>query len=394
MLMQLEPQARVLRDGIVVRRCKIKRINNDVITESELWFELDHSVPLPDDQDCDAYLLAMIMEAMREGRRLQIKGSVSRHLLGNLVEYQAAWRKWKPAIYSCIDITVDEIRDTAEKSPGAICAFSGGVDASFSVWRHSQSKNGYRSQKIKLCSMVHGFDIPLADGVAFENAKQTAAETLIDININLIPIKTNYRLISHANWEDSFTAALVAALSNFKKVAGTCIVGSSEPYDSLVIPWGSSPITDHLLSSGDFTVMHDGACHSRTEKVKAISEWEVGTSNLRVCWQGDLKDRNCGQCEKCLRTKLNFLAVGSRIPTCFPQGNILEDLNRVTLANAAVRAEWRQIYEYAINNNLRAPWINKVKKILNKKSINLVDAVLPEGSSRRKIIKKLTKIIR
>ncbi len=164
--------------------------------------------------------------------------------------------------------------------------------------------------------------------------------------------------------------------------------GSSEPYDSLVIPWGSSPITDHLLSSSEFVVMHDGASHSRTEKVKEICEWRVGVENLRVCWQGDLKDRNCGICEKCVRTKLNFLAVGHPIPTCFPDSDILYDLDKVKLTNKAVVTEWRQIYHYTMKNNEKAPWLRKIKKVIIMGTIySVVDRAFPKESKRREKVK-------
>jgi len=390
MLIQLVPLEHEITNNSFVRRCKIKRTNSDGLEdEIDFWFKIDKSVSLPQDDDCDAYLLAIVMDAMKENKNIEVKGGVSKQLLSNIVEYQAAWNKWLPNIYSQIDITCDYIRDDIKKVPGAICAFSGGVDSTFSVWRHSQLKCSHRSQKINLSSIVHGFDIPLNDKTAFNNARSRSQKALSDVGINLMPIETNYRRISRVNWEHSFSCALVATLSNFKNVAGTCIVGSSEPYDSLVIPWGSSPITDHLLSSGEFVVIHDGASHSRTEKVKEISTWKAGAENLRVCWQGDLKDRNCGVCEKCVRTKLNFLAVKAPIPTCFPKSNIINDLNGVALNNDVVRAEWRQLYEIAGKNRIEEPWVQKLPAIINRKTI--IERVLPKGSTRREIIKNLTR---
>lgn len=394
MIMQLEPLQHEVSGEHVVRRCNIKRFNdNGSWNETVLWFEFDKSVPVPPENDCDAYVLSVLMDAMKENRSIKVNGSVSKELLSNLIEFQAAWHKWREGVYSLIDITVDLIREVDKRTSGAICAFSGGVDATFSVWMHSQLKRSYRSQIINLCSMVHGFDIPLSSQSDFENAKNNAQNTLNDVDIKLIPISTNFREISNVSWDDSHSLALVAALSNFKNLAGTCIVGSSKPYDSLVIPYGSTPITDHLLSSGDFFVMHDGASHSRTEKVKEISEWVMGIKHLRVCWQAGFNDRNCGVCEKCVRTKLNFLATGSAIPPCFSDSNILNDMQKVKLGSDAVRVEWIQIYDYAVKNKKEGPWIQKVKKIINKKPFPWIDFLFPQGSPRRKIAKKWTEKI-
>ncbi|MGS0695186.1 hypothetical protein [Shewanella sp. 0m-4] len=365
----LVPLAHEIVDEYCERRCKIIRTEQDGSTnETLLWFQFDKNITPPHDEDCNSYLLATIMDAMKERRSIEVRGSVSKELLSNLVEYQAAWSKWLPETYQSINITCQQVREQQAKVDGAICAFSGGVDATFSVWMHSQKRNSYRSQDIKLCSLVHGFDIPIEDETAFSNARNTIHETLSNIDLTLFPIKTNFRKISRVNWEHSHACALISALGNFKNSAGTCIIGSSEPYSSLVIPWGSSPITDHLLSSDDFSVIHDGASHSRTEKVKDISDWQTGLKNLRVCWQGDLKDRNCGKCEKCVRTKLNFLATNTPIPSCFPKSDIVKDLQKIKLKNMLALSEWQGILTYAKNHDIQEHWVNQVANIINKKT--------------------------
>ncbi|PHS71466.1 MAG: hypothetical protein COB23_00350 [Methylophaga sp.] len=389
-LLILEPEKLERSDGNIIRRCTVKREDDNAQVDLQtLWFQFPETIKLPEDSDCDSYLLALLMDAMYENRKIIVKGSVSQILLSNLVEYQSAWHKWLPDVYHIVDIGVESIRDNDGPVPGAICAFSGGVDATFSVWRHSQKRNSYRSQTINLCAFVHGFDIPLSDEMAFESANNIAIETLRDIDISLIPVKTNYREISNVNWEHSHGCALVATLSHFKHVAGTCIVGSSDPYDKLDVAWGSSPITDHLLGSDGFRVMHDGSSHYRVEKVKEILDWKVGAHNLRVCWQGELKDRNCGKCEKCLRTQCNFLANGSAIPSCFPKkGSKNINLEHLSIYKEGLRLEWIQNLNFALKNKIQQPWVSQLTIIhANKK--RLVDIVFPQGSFRRKVIRKV-----
>lgn len=372
MLVQLVPVKHEITDVSCIRRCKIKRINDGKLEEeTELWFELDKTVSVPEYDDCDAYLLAMLMDAMVENRRIEICGKVSKQLLSNLVEFQAAWNKCLPQQYFQVDITAEHIIDDSPSRPknGAVCAFSGGVDATFSVWRHSQLKVSHRSQNINLCVLVHGFDIPLDNETDFISAKERSQKTLDDVGIELKSIKTNFREISKVDWLESFCCALVATLSNFKNDAGTCIIGSCEPYDHLVFPLGSSPITDYLLSSNEFSVMHDGASHNRTDKVKVISEWQAGLEHLRVCWKGDLKDRNCGVCEKCVRTQLNFLAVNAPIPSSFPESNIIDNLKQVKINNDAVMAEWRQLHVFVKAQGIDAPWVNELAHLLREKNV-------------------------
>lgn len=390
----LEPLAIESQGSDYVRRCSINRLDGDTqVGKKELWFQFSKSIAPPEDKDCDSYLLAVIMDAMQEGRDIIVKGSVSNELLSNLVEYQAAWNKWLPDIYSIVDMSVESARENERPLSGAICAFSGGVDSMFSVWRHSQGKNSYRSQNIKLCTLVHGFDIPLQDTAAFSNVTQRAITTLDDVGIKVVPIKTNYRDITCAKWEYAHATALVATLANFKSVAGTCVVGSSYPYNYLTIPWGSTPVLDHLLSSDEFIVFHDGASHTRTEKINEISEWKVGIENLRVCWQGDLNDKNCGKCEKCVRTKLNFLASGNPIPSCFDKDAATGiDFKSIVLKSDGIRRDWKQIIDHANRNGVKEAWVEEAKKVIKRKP--MIDLIFPKGSSRRLVVKNITKKLR
>ena len=378
-LLTIEPLENERQGEDILRSCKILRTDEKGRAEKEerLWFQFPSVEKYPDSDDCDSYLLAMFMEGMEEERKIVVKGSASGELLSNLVELQSIWNKCVPERYGLVDIEVDHIRESGVRVPGAVCAFSGGVDGSFTVWRHSQSKYSYRSQKINFCSLVHGFDISLADADAFENALKRAEDTLEDIDLTILPIRTNYREITK-KWTHKFSAALTAALSNFKYLSGTCLIGSGKSYDELVIPYGSSPITDHLLSSGDFGVIHDGSSHNRVEKVAQIAEWKKGVSNLRVCFQAAQNGENCGKCEKCVRTKLNFLACNQPVPDCFSELESVEDqlrgaaikkaLKKAAKKNDYVHTEWQQILDYADRHKVKASWQAQVRNLLGKKS--------------------------
>jgi hypothetical protein len=127
-------------------------------------------------------------------------------------------------------------------------------------------------------------------------------------------VKTNWRQVVSEDWEQDFGAGLAACLSLFASVASIGLMGSDEDYAHFVLPWGSNPITNHLLSSGSFRLVTEGGGLTRTQKVAAISKVPAVAERLRVCWQGPQTGHNCGVCEKCMRTKLNFLAVGGEIP--------------------------------------------------------------------------------
>ena len=182
----IEPIALVNENGQVTRSCHIVRFDNgSEIDRKILWFQFPEAIGSPDAEDCDSYLLCILMDALAEARAIQVKGSVSLSLLSNLTEFQRVWQMLRPDLYSIVDITVDKIRKEIAEVDGAVCAFSGGVDSTFTAWQHSQKKNSYRTQTINFCSIVHGFDIPLEDTEAFSEAFSRSESVLDDIIISL-----------------------------------------------------------------------------------------------------------------------------------------------------------------------------------------------------------------
>ena len=65
--------------------------------------------------------------------------------------------------------------------------------------------------------------------------------------------------------------------------------------------------------------MHDGAGSTRAQKIALVAQHPIARQTVKVCWQGSNPARNCGQCEKCVRTLLCFSAVGIDEPASFDQ---------------------------------------------------------------------------
>ena len=109
----------------------------------------------------------------------------------------------------------------------------------------------------------------------------------------------------------------------------------------------------------------DGAVCNRTEKVAWLSQHaEECTDNLRVCWQGPELDRNCGFCEKCIRTKLNFWASGNAIPAAFPGTLTPETVASIKIDSLTKRRELESLYFYAQDLH---PKNHPILKILKRK---------------------------
>ncbi|MBP2281080.1 hypothetical protein H4W00_001893 [Psychrobacter sp. PL19] len=376
---ELYPQSLDVNSEGQRRACLIKEnAATGESTEKELWFIYPTDLPMPEDDNCDAYLIAVLHSAMIMGTDIRVYGSVSRELLSNLTEFQYVWEKWYPELYSLVEIKVEHIRENEIPVNGAVSAFSGGADAQFTSYRHAKGKAGYRTQSLRAGVFVHGFDIPLDDIEGFFGAAKKAAESLDDLDLALLIVKTNIRNIFPINWEHHCGAALVSVLCGLNSYAGIGLIGSSDTYERLP-PWGSHPMTDPLLSSGSFRIIHDGSGFNRTDKLKVIAEWSLGIQNLRVCWEGDQSDRNCGSCEKCVRTRMNFLAAGSVNPSCF-NTPLCKGHLRAIIPSQGVRVEWVKISKEIIKTGNGVEWLPEVKKLLNRKTKSKLGFLFPFGT--------------
>jgi len=287
---------------------------------TRLWYgvPIEHSPLLT--RCADPFVVATIFRAMRESSDLIVHGEVSPSLLRNLEEFQQAWACWRPEQYTRIEVVADVEREQPRtgNSDEAIAAFSGGVDSAFTVFRHRTERCGRLRRHVRAGVAAHWSKEPTCRSNAEGGATRKLATMLASLGMTLIPVTTNFREIENA-WRDVHGAAIASCLMLLQGGYGAGLIASTEPYNSLVLPYGSNPVTDRFMSSDAFEIVHDGAAFTRSDKIRELANWPEALRYLQVCWEGGQKDRNCGRCEKCIRTILNFRAVGLGLPECFAE---------------------------------------------------------------------------
>ena len=325
----------------------------------DVYFDfIGESLPKP--VVLDGFVNAVIFHAMGSGQDIFVDGPMSRTSLLNLTAFQEAWSCWKPDVYRPVKIKPSSIVDDVPRGQAqTIAAFSGGADSIFSVLRHAGDQYAISS-----AMLVHGFDVP-TDRADDLNLLIDRLRPLLD-SLNLRPriVRTNLAELRLQRWEDSFLAQLSCCLHNYSHEFRYGLTGSGEPYNALVLPWGQNPCTDYLLSGDGFSIVHDGAAFSRTEKIEVIAQDPIATKAVKVCWFAADRSKNCGICEKCVLTRLNFKAVGIDNPSCF-DGEITQDQIRLaTLWNETYRAGFRSILDYADRRGMRGDWLDVMRQCL------------------------------
>lgn len=308
----------------------------------------------------DGFVNAVIFHAMGSGQDIRVDGRMSRSALLNLAAFQEAWCRWKPDVYRPVRIEPLSVADDPPRAPArSIAAFSGGADAVFTVLRHAGDQFALGS-----ALLVHGFDVPTDRADQFGKLLERVQPLLRRLNLRPRVVRTNLAELKLQDWLDSFLAQLSCCLHNYSHEFRFGLAGGGEPYDALVLPWGQNPCTDHLLSGDGFAIVHDGAGYSRTEKIAVIARDPVATRAIKVCWEAADLSTNCGTCEKCVRTLLNFKAVGVDRPACFAGEISAAQIRRIRFSNESQRTAWREILAYAESHALHGDWLEAMKECL------------------------------
>lgn len=331
-----------------------------------LWYRMPTHYREAITDQCDAFVMAVLFWAMKRASTLTVHGPVSPSLLQNLTEYQAAWVCWRPQHYRLVEIKADLEREPAPApQEQAIVTFSGGVDSCFTVLRHRQHLCGRWQRPLSTALMVQGFDIPLSETAVFEQAMANAQAMLAGLDIDLKWLATNFRDLPQP-WEDAHATGIISCLTWFQPQYRIGLIASSHTYEGFYLPYGSNPVSDPLLSSAAFQVIHDGASFDRPQKVKQLATWPGGLQHLRVCWEGAHKDRNCGRCEKCIRTILNFRVVGLGLPPCFERDITDEELRQLRGLNPLRLNYYQTILNHAMAAGITDSWVKVLQEVMQR----------------------------
>ena len=372
--LEIHPRSPRIVDGFVRFECAIRRVDEAGSDERILWYEIPEGLPRIDSDDAEPFLIALLMDAMMEGRDLHVGGRVGFQLLSNLHEFMSAWSRWFPDAYRVVEVSADwvdlEPASTGLPHDGAVLLHTGALDATCTLYRHLHGMEGFRSRQISACVMIQGHLLSLDQKEKFARGLALAREALAGQGISVHPLRTNFREVIRTRWNDVYGVAAISALQFLKPLARSCLISGAKAYDDrnafptgpdpIRVPGGSNPLTNALLSSDSMKVLHDGARYDFVEKVEIVSRWPEGTRCLRVCWRGSQLEPHCGVCEECVRTKLAYLALGKVPPESLGAPPTMRVLLGLLPMGSDCRSELRQVLQCARKNGIAEPWVREL----------------------------------
>ncbi len=317
-----------------------------------LWYRSRRPVwdEVPSTHEFVAVALAQCAAA--SGEDLLVEGPVRTGLLDQLQEYLSIWASWRPDRFAAVRVAAsEEVPDDVPAPAGrarAVMGFSGGVDASFALAAHASGAPGRLTSPIGLGVLVIGWDVRHADEVGRRVAAETASRSLRAYGASCAVVATNWQQDFCPAWFLMFNAGLVGLLHTFAATHAGAVYANDLAYEEELGrgPYGGRFATNRLLGHPSFPVRTTGGSHRRIERVAFLADHPALVANLRVCFQEGAAGKNCGRCEKCVRTQLELRAagiVGPELAAAFPTPMGMADLHSASTTNTAVMSHYEDI---------------------------------------------------
>jgi hypothetical protein len=346
------------------------------------WEELEHPDGLLDFEvpvktgriagpSAEAFLLACFPLAVRHGeRRIRIDSPVCPMLVDGLHTVHAWWTDWG-LVDTEMPVIEAETQSPPFDTPRRSMAFlSGGIDSTHMLWRNRKLYRPGDPAYIEDALVIQGFDIGKRKGRPeaghFEMTLERLAPFAAEMNVNLVPCSSNLRHLptEPGTWSYLHHGAALAAVAH-AAVTGPAqlFLGASFKVANMT-PWGSHPLTDVQYSSQRITLIHEGSRFSRLAKVGEIAESPVALTSLRVCPANAPGQLNCGECEKCIRTRLELLASGHDHSAAFGPSAVPADLLE---RNLEIQSAYQRSYYEDLLAPLDARGFHQLSRIVASK---------------------------
>jgi len=269
--------------------------------KKEVWFRTDAD-PISD--MADPFIPVALIPAMRRNWSLTVDGRVSSDLLDGAQRIQKTMTGWYPEYHKVPIRVAEEAHGEGAPHRSVATFFSGGVDSFYTLQQHRD--------EISHLIFVHGFDIPLGHKRERQRASDSICKLAQSLDLQLVEVETNLRQFGqpHVSWVKAYFGAAIAAVAlllapRFNRIYLPASVSAAQ-----LEPMGSHPDLDPDWGNGAMQLIHDGLHASRFDKVRALCDWIPVHTHLRVCYQRNASDLNCGRCRKCLWTMMMLSAAG------------------------------------------------------------------------------------
>ncbi len=328
----------------------------------EIYFET--SEDFLDGSSCnpDAFIIACTVPAMHHGeKRISVDAEIDPALENGLYVVMSWFQNWFEPDREIVHIEAKGKKNgEVRRRPGRAAIFmSGGIDSLASLRHNHINIPVDHPWYIRDGIFIEGQNIESdTRPETFERALDALSEVCSDAGISLLPVITNIRELEPDThfFLKQFQSAILSSVAHTLagRISMACISASESIPSTLKLqkiqhfqPYGSHPLIDPNYGSSDLVIRHVSPELTRLDKTRLVADWNAGLQNIKVCpanWPG----KNCGRCEKCIRTMLALIALGRLEKThAFPYDDLSEDeVSNVRIERQQTAHSYSVEYDY------------------------------------------------
>ncbi|MGN6696323.1 MAG: hypothetical protein ACTHN0_19250 [Aquihabitans sp.] len=314
-------------------------IRSAAITGSHGASEVNVEIPahLAGDADNDAWLVGLgIWPAILAQTDLHVAATIEEGHLAKVRRLLHVYRSWMPAL-PIPEVTVEgERAPTGAPSAGTAAYFSRGVDSMYEAALDTKARDPLTH--LVFLDGIEPRHSPVTASGEIEQARAAADRLGLPLEV----VRTDaHALTGHAqDWSDVHGCVLASLATSLGGELRQVVIPSTDSYATLV-PYGSHPLLEPLLSTMSMTVLHGDLGAGRAGKVAAIATQRPDLLPfLKVCYEEDRVD-NCGRCGKCIITMAALQAVDAlSAATGFPNSIPMDELRAMRPSPIQSRQHW------------------------------------------------------
>jgi len=282
-----------------------------------LWYAVDKRYKqYITTEKMDAFVVGLLLFAMRHKEDMEIDGAISERLYHNLSNYYMhILREVIPSLHiiNILPRSLDE-----EKSYRCMNAvgtgFSGGIDSFCTIYDYLVNNKlaNYRITHLLFNNVgSHGeWDASAARNL-FNQRYDMQKSFAKEMGLEFIKVDSNLSEFLQFNFQLSHSPRNLSSVLLFQKLFSKYYYSGGFRYrDCFIGPSNDiayiEPAAVHLLSTETLECISVGSQYSRVEKTMKVSELESSYRWLNVCWFPDTRGANCSVCLKCCRTLLSL----------------------------------------------------------------------------------------
>jgi len=263
----------------------------------------------------EAFLAACLPPALWSAeRRIRVDGDVCPEMLDNVRVVNNMLEHWFHPVATAVSIEAPTRRRAAEGRRRAGLFFSGGLDSIAALCGNREDTHPGHPAYVKDGILVYGLEVE--EALPFELVVTQLQRLAREARLTLIPVATNLRSLNPdwAFWFNGYNGGALSAVGHALGGRLSSVVIASDYQVRALQQHGSHPLVGQNFSSYDLKIRYADVTLRRIDKARRVARWAPALQNLRVCNRAHLYAEgtlNCGDCEKCVRTMLDFLVIGA-----------------------------------------------------------------------------------